>query len=269
LRYPEPLDIRAAAAALPPGAVLLAYSVGEKGTLLFAVPAGAGMAPAVFALPLGDEALRSRIAAFRGLIERGRHRAELDDALLVQGARLWTDLLGPAQSLLRRATRLVIVPDGQLPTLPFAALVENRAPLSFLAERLPLHTVLRPALRPATQAARPPRTGPVLVAFGDAPDRMRAERRRVLCPSRVTRSSGSRVFDPEASRRLARTPPRSGRSSSGRGRATSTCLCAVLDRRVPSTRASSWLHSTAGTPAENGLLQAWEIFERLGSTPTS
>ena len=268
LRYPEPLSIKAAAAALPPGALLLAYSVGEKGTLLFAVPADAGVAPAVFALPLGDEALRSRIAVFRGLIERGRQRAELDDALLVQSARLWTDLLKPAESLLRGATRLVIVPDGPLHTLPFAALVENRAPPSFLAERLPLHTVLSATLYDQLRRLpRPPRMGPVLVAFGDSPrsDQAGAAALGALSFTRDEVERIARVFDPEASRHLGADATEERAKQLGRGpRYIHFASHAVLDRRVP---LDSGLvlgpASTTGTPAENGLLQAWEIFERL------
>jgi len=109
--------------------------------------------------------------------------------------------------------------------------------------------------------------GPVLVAFGDAPrqDAGGAAAPGALPFTRDEVERIARVFDPEARRRLGADATEEGAKQLGPGpRYIHFASHAVLDRRVPlDSGLLLGSTSTAGTPAENGLLQAWEIFERL------
>ena len=142
LQEPEPLDLEGARHALEPGTLLLSWSVGRSRTLLFALAADDASTRGlrVFTFPLGEEALRRRIALFRGLIARGREAAAVEVELLDQGRRLFADLFGPARSMMPSARRLLLVPDGPLHALPFSALVTDvaRTP-RYLGEAAPLH----------------------------------------------------------------------------------------------------------------------------------
>ena len=66
--------------------------------------------------------MRRRVELFRGLIARGRGAA-VEPALVEQGRRLFEDLLGPARPAILSSRRLLIIADGPLHALPFAALV--------------------------------------------------------------------------------------------------------------------------------------------------
>ena len=135
-----PLDLAGTRAALDGGTALLAYGMLRRNAVLYVVRAAGDPGPPVTAviLPFDEDALRARVLAFRGLVERGREAPALEPALLAQGERLYADLVRPAESALAGADRLLISPDGPLHLLPFAALVRSREPLQFLAEWKPL-----------------------------------------------------------------------------------------------------------------------------------
>jgi tetratricopeptide (TPR) repeat protein len=127
-RYPQPLDAPAIAVRLDPGTLLLAYSVGEQETLAFALsvpPDGGPFALRSFTIPAGDAVLRPRVAAWRRSLEQDRPGGGRE-------ARAFYDLLmRPVAPEIAHAGRLVLVPDGPLHGLPFAAL---RAGSRFLAD---------------------------------------------------------------------------------------------------------------------------------------
>jgi CHAT domain-containing protein/tetratricopeptide (TPR) repeat protein len=165
LRDPETLDWRAAASALDPGTVLLAYSAGERRTLLFVVRAAAagGTLPPLetIAVPLERDALAAKIRALRDAIAR---RASPDPELHRLSAELYAALVAPAEPLLRGAERLLISPDGPLHVLPFAALAP--AGDRYLIERWPLHFVLSATVY-RQLASEPGSAQPSVIAFGD------------------------------------------------------------------------------------------------------
>lgn len=72
-------------------------------------------------LPVAGHDLAARVAAFRRLIETGRRRTELEPL----AAALYDDVLRPAIAQLPHDSTVVIVPDGALHALPFAALVDR------------------------------------------------------------------------------------------------------------------------------------------------
>jgi tetratricopeptide (TPR) repeat protein len=166
LQDPQPLDLAGARAALDPGTVLLAWSVGKERSFLFVVqPAGApGSGLEVLSLPIGDKALRERVEPFRNLLQ---HKGSDLKAIIVQARKLYDTLLRPADARIAAASRLLISPDGPLHTLPFAALVRNGR---WLAEQKPVHTALSATVYGELKRSRRERTSTPQVqiaAFGD------------------------------------------------------------------------------------------------------
>jgi CHAT domain-containing protein len=76
--------------------------------------------------------------------------------------------LAPAADALDRAERLVIVPDGPLHLLPFAALIRPGSPSPrYLVETQPLHVVASATVFGELKKRRRPSRSVRLVAFGD------------------------------------------------------------------------------------------------------
>ncbi len=127
LRYPEPLGLPGTKAALDHGTLLLSYSVGREKTHLFAVePSGVkGAGLTLYTLAFNDESLRESVEAYRNLLEfRDPGNAETQ-SLVARSRSLYDALVKPAEALIARYDRLLILPDGPLHTVPFAALVRG------------------------------------------------------------------------------------------------------------------------------------------------
>ncbi len=291
LAAPQPLDLAAARRTLGPGEVGLSFSVGEQTTTLFVVmPEGEAGAPpsglAVLSIRRGREALGRDVAAFRSLVLGGQALAD-ERALRSLGARLYGQLLAPAAPWLERAERLRISADGPLAALPFAALVvpaPSGTPTPrtavYLVERWPISTVISATL--AAELGRMRGENPAaqaLVAFGDPhyPTQMAATGTRGVRPASRFRlglsplpASRSEVqgvtglFRPAISflgtdateaRFLAEAP---------KGNIVHFAGHALLDPRFPLDSGLALSPPTRpARPGDDGLLQAWEIFERL------
>jgi CHAT domain-containing protein len=125
---------------LLPGQVLLEYLVGENETYVFLVAKDRFRVARIAA---GAEALEARIAAWRDAIQSGA------DSRSGPGTELYRLLVAPVEPDLAVGARLLIVPDGPLFHLPFAALHDAEG---FLVERhavayAPSASILDPALR--------------------------------------------------------------------------------------------------------------------------
>jgi CHAT domain-containing protein/Tfp pilus assembly protein PilF len=295
LRYPRPLDLAAARSALDPGSVWLSYFVGKDETFLFVVTAAAsGEADGlrVFPLAAGMETLAEETAVFRGLILRGREQKKVEPALLVQGRKLYDLLIAPAAPWIDRGDRILISPDGPLHTLPFGALVRPGKRPQYLLEWKPVHTVLSATLYAELKGSRRPNiggsggsggSGP-LVAFADptyrtlpgtapaSPEDPPLRRYRAGLPplpgAREEVQVLSTLYGREA---LVYTGDAATKSRAERLPARLRCLhfaChALLDPRFPLDSALALATPKEGKVAraadDNGMLQAWEIFERL------
>jgi len=168
MRDPQPLDLAGVRRALAPGTLLLAYSLGAEASRLYAV----GPGPQDFAvarLDVGEVAMREEVRRFREQIQtsRGslRRRAPLE-----QSAQLGRRLLSPVAGQLERAERVLVVPDGPLHLLPFAALglPGPGGQRRFLVQAKPLHiassvTVYAELTRPESEQG----AGGEVVGFGD------------------------------------------------------------------------------------------------------
>ncbi|HEY4217271.1 MAG TPA: CHAT domain-containing tetratricopeptide repeat protein [Gemmatimonadaceae bacterium] len=106
---------------------------------------------AVVTLPIATEAIARRVAAMRAPFTAYNGRVDLARLTFdaSSAAALYAALVQPIDSLIRGATRLIVVPDGPLHLLPFDALVTNAGSArTFLIERyeisyLPSVTLLR------------------------------------------------------------------------------------------------------------------------------
>jgi len=293
LRSPQPLDLAGIRTVLDPGTVWLSYSVDDEKTYLFVVSA---RSLRVHSLPIGRRDLGDAVAVFRSLILRGRDEVRAagaagtapEPALLVAGNRLYNLLVAPAAADVARADRVLLSPDGPLHILPFAALAHGTPPV-FLAEEKPWHSVLSATLYAEIRHGRHGRSaspaGPgALVAFADPqvpapapglrddPKETPARRyRKGLQPLPGAREEvralaslwgrDAYVYTGAAAseQRLRELPVRP--------RYLHFACHALLDRRYPLDSALALAAPQAASrpanPGENGLLQAWEIFERL------
>lgn len=252
---PTPLDVAQVQTLLAADTALLEYSVGEKETVLFVITAGGLTARA---LPLGAEALGQRVRAFRGLIERGRERPEPEPALLTSGQALHALLVRPAEEAAPQAKRWVVVPDGPLHLLPFNALVVQTAPLRYLAETRALSLAPSATVLAELLQRPPPRTRRV-VAFGDPPHP--PEPRLPQAGKEAARVAA--LFPREELHLGPEATERTVRERAPAARYLHLATHARLDRRQPLDSALLLASPKRPSVQDNGLLQAWEVFEHL------
>ena len=289
LQYPQPLDLNGAAQALDPGTLLLEYAVGKEKTFLFAIPRttpgsrddqGSGHhdpSLQTFRIDVSEAELRREIERFRNLIERKKPLPR----------KLFDLLLGPAVPLIASSQRILIAPDGPLHLLPFAALTDGKR---YLAEWKPVHTVIsatvyaelkqRAAERPVAPEIR-------LAAFGDprypragpgAPDgvekagnaevRALLQRGAAFEPLPATRTEVEAIttlYGPAARTFLGDAASEENAKSIGKDvRHIHFASHGFLDERFPLDSALALtIPDEPRKGRENGLLQAWEIFERV------
>ncbi len=283
---PVPLDSAAARKTLAPDEVELAYSIGQRRTTLFVLlPEGFPGAPseglAVATLPIGRDALGREAAAFRSLALADRGLGG-DRSFKAAAERLFALLVAPASPWIDRAARLRISADGPLAALPFAALAPPGASGGsvYLAERWPTTSVLSATLaaelgrmradRPAAEAliafGDPRYPGPAIAGASRGP-RPSVRFRSGLSPLPASRGEVEQVaalLKPARAFLGAEATEERFLSEAPRGRIVHFAGHALLDPRFPldSALALSAPRRPAH-PGDDGLLQAWEIFERL------
>ncbi len=286
LRYPRPLGVSEVQAHLDAGTVLLSYSLGKNQLHGFV------LTPTSFrslSLPLTEADLTARIAQFRSLIltsmPAGAIGANRRANFSRLSAELYSDLIAPFAAEVRAGERLVIVPEGPLHLLPWAALGHpsdpSRPELSYLIADLPLHLALSGTVYAELHAARKGarRAPDSLVAFADPvlPPEMRApadvrvrallERGYRFAPLPAARSevAGIQQLYPQAkvfvgNEATEEQVKQLGPASNYLHFATHS----ILDERFPLNSAIV-LAVPADLKAgpENGLLQVWEVTEQL------
>ena len=302
LQFPQPLDLRATQKALDPGTLMLSYSVSEETTQLFVVSSTANLD--VHTLPIGREILESEVQ----LLQKYSLRPSLDphdmEGLLGVSQRLHTALIDVARDKVESSERLLIVPDGPLHLLPFAALIRDGNPPGFpsgpddrrnldrdwhyLVEWKPIHSVLSATVyaelkksRRLPEASSFGDTSIQLAAFGDpeypgnadegrsrdvyvravaergfAFDRLPYTRREVEGITELYPTGDSRAFlDKEATEERVKSIGRDAR-----------ILHIAAHGKVENERPlDSFVALTIpeDDDRDNGLLQAWEIFESV------
>lgn len=271
LRDPQPLDLDGARRVLSPGTLLLSYSVGAGASRVYAVGPGPDDF-AVFAVPAGSDALRREVTALREAIDR--HRAVSGSAAVTASARRLSELvLRPVGGVLAKARQLVVVPDGPLAVVPWSAL-PSPADSRPLVESLPVHTVSSVTLYEILARRDSGGGSGAVVAFGDPASPPAAWRpsgderdaqalpplpplpatRREVAALRALRADALILTGRDATEERARSVRRDTRF-------VHFACHALLDERFPLESGLVLAASQAG--AENGFLQAWEVFESL------
>ena len=282
LQFPEPLDPDRTRQVLDPGTTLLSYSVGEDHTILFVVqPAGSEPGLSVFTVPVKEKDLQRKVEQFRRLIEQRRSGSDHD--MMASSRGIYDLLLKPAESLVTRSDRLLIVPDGPLQVLPFAALLRN--PDQYLIEWKPLHTVVSATVYAELKKTRPAveNKDVELVAFGDPhiPESKNSLERSANAELRFASERGFTFgrlpFSRKEVQGIAALYPQHSRiylagdateehaKALGRNvRYIHFATHGLLDERFPLNSALVLtIPEKAAEGQENGLLQAWEIFEQV------
>jgi CHAT domain-containing protein len=311
LKHPQPLSDFRTRAELDPGTLVLSYSVGRERTFLFALePASAkGPGMTVRVLSGSEKTLRESVEAYRSILETpGRGPTASLQALNERGRLLYDALIKPADQLIAKYDRLLILPDGPLHTLPFGALVrevKNGKP-QYLVEWKPIHTAVSATVYAEIKKGRKnaPRDPSVVVAaFGDPkypklPEAKVAVKRgesddaesvdlleefdetedpqlrsiarggfrfEPLPASRKEVEEIASLYAPKSAAYVGSEATEERAKSIGKDVPLIHYAChAVINERFPLD--SALVFSIPDKPKEgqdNGLLQAWEIFERV------
>ncbi|HET9315734.1 MAG TPA: CHAT domain-containing protein [Vicinamibacteria bacterium] len=278
LRDPEPLDLAGVRRVLEPHTALLAYSLGPASGRVYVV----GPEPdafAVFRLAAGSEEVRAEVRRFREAIESSRSRLGRA-ALTARAQRLGELLLGPAARAVDRAERVVVMPDGALYLVPWAAL-QRTSDGRPLVDTKPLHVVSSVSLLATLKRPSAPSGGAVhVVGFGDP-----AYSRRAAPPEEpadtLTRAQSSglslhplpatrreveslRMLRAEAQLYLGRDATEERAKALGPDARFVHFAChGFLDERLPLESGLALATPEGAGGRENGFLQAWEVFERV------
>lgn len=298
LHYPRSLDLRGTQAALDTGTVLLSYSVDKEKTTLFVIQPLERLlinepAVTVLTLPIGEATLREQVTAFWNVIQRPAAASDpaTPAASLQLGQRLFDLLIKPAARLVAAADRVLISPDAALHSLPFGALVQDAdgsgARPRYFVEWKPLHTVISATVYAELQKTR--RKGAVpdlsLVAFGDpeypaatrneraddiASPEIRGVRRRgydlqPLPASRAEVQGIASLYAKGARTYLGAEATEERAKAVGKGVSfLHFAAHGLLDEQFPLNSALALtMPERLNDGQDNGLLQAWEIFEHL------
>jgi CHAT domain-containing protein len=291
----RPLTAAQVLAELDEGSRLLSYQIGtDRSFVLLLAPR---KPVAAVPLPLGANELRRELERFHAALERQPAAAETSP--LVALGRLYRALIQPLEGHLQGASHLLILPDGPLHGVPWGALVEERSDPDpglgrswrFLVEAQTVFTApsatiwsrlkrLRDRWPSAAQGE-----GQLVLAFGDPDFGMaKAVHRRLSLGSARLTELGSRGAEfsplPQTRREIdgissllpGRVRAFLGAAATeerflqemGRARILHLATHGVANARFPLS--SSLLFSLPVAPeeaAEDGLLQAWEIFEHV------
>ena len=244
--------------------------------------------------------LKGKIERLRSHIKSGRTSVALEASeKLVQerlARELYNVLIWPVETSFSNLARLLIIPDGPLHLLPWGYLIrgypDREGEAQYLAEWKPFHLVLSGTVYSELQTSRPhpdvSNVGSTLVAFADPEypvedmdgtsqgvadlrsrssmlrryhsgwERLLFSRQEVEGIARLFQSDRSQLFfGGEATEERAK-------SIGDSTRIIHFATHAYLDDRFPLNSALV-LSRPQGLPEsrENGLLQVWEIFERI------
>jgi CHAT domain-containing protein len=250
LREPEAMTSRDVASRLGPGTLVVAYSVGSERTAVFALAADGGLVAHL--LPVGEDALRARIARWRRLAKA----AEAGPRFRAEARALHELLLEPLGDRLQRAKRIVVSADGPLHGLPFAALRDARG---YLVESTALVFAPSGTFYAQQGAEDGPKGWSAPAAFADPSSpsfaRLPGSRREVASVAAVFPDIRS-YLGPDATKDNVRSLPRTGRF-------VHFAVHGVANFRAPLESALVLAGDTAGREADDGLLHAWEVFERV------
>lgn len=288
LTYPQPLKLDDVQRQLPADTIVLSYSIHEAASWVFVVTTDS---MELVPLRVGSAALATQVERFRSLIALGQYESAVSPALVELGQGLFDLLVRPAVGDVA-GKRLLLVPDGSLHLLPFAALMDSQSPSPisgeswrYLTEISPIRSVLSLTLYQLLSAPRAPDSPPSqavrMVAFGDpeldhhvAADeagavvtRGRTDLSRLppLPGAREEVKALAKLYSPNVQTYVgSQATEASAKAVAGRIEYLHFATHSVLNESTP-LDSGLVLSATAtvGEDQENGLLQTWEIFEDM------
>jgi CHAT domain-containing protein/Tfp pilus assembly protein PilF len=297
LRHAPPLSLVEAQQVLEPGSLLLSFAVGGNKTYVLTVDAAKGCL--IRELSIGDQELTEEIRLFRSLLVTRSSRRSVSEAvadpMIGEARRLYKKLIEPLADLVEGSRRILVLPDGPLHLLPWGALIHN-LPSSgmqdgrawqYLAEWKPISIALSATVYAEIKKGRRDTSGtPVdLVAFGDPaiPQDFASRHTEEIGDLRV-RSAAERGFDFSRLPATRHEVEQISQMFPGRTRlylgadATEEKAKAIgkdvrylhfathgmLSEQIPlSSAVVLSVPEKFEEGHENGLLQAWEIFEQV------
>jgi CHAT domain-containing protein/tetratricopeptide (TPR) repeat protein len=175
----------------PPHGLFLEYFVGESRTALFVVSRDEARS---ITIPAGRDSLAALVRSFRAPFEApgsGAFGAGTSATVDEAAARaLFSLLLGPIRDRLQKDVRVVVVPDGPLHYLPFAALVSSDT-TRYLVEDAVLSIAPSASVLSASAGVRREPAPRALLAFGNP-----KVDRPLPIPPAFLRSAHARRFGP-------------------------------------------------------------------------
>ncbi len=260
--------------ALDPGTVVLAYAVGTDETVVLVTGAATDGGPEIqtFKIATEENDLHARVDRFNALLARGRRVTEIEGAVSNQARRLFEHLVAPAWGALEGAERVLIVPDGPLHNLAFAALRLPGDEDRFLGQVKPLfvNPSASLAVELSSVSGGRPADRRTVVAFGDPayPTVSAVVREHRLDPlpgSRTEIDSIRRIFGHRSEVFFGQSASEAKFKAHAGG--AGVLHCAVHTRVDPSEAMDSALFfsqpTRPGDSAEDGILSAWEIVDEL------
>jgi CHAT domain-containing protein len=265
LHYPRPLEMAGVQEALEPGDLLLYFSLGEERSAVVTV--AKDDVTAAF-LPTTLDEVGGRLRRLRARLSDPASPQESVEVL----ARSLSDLLlTPVASRIVTAERVLLVPDGPLWLLPFAVLSVPGHEAT-LAERMPSTLIASATVFRQLKQGRGHGPATAVVAFGDPlyPAEGSASERRglQLAPLPATRREVENLralFDDTATVHLG--PAATEEAVLAVGSEPNIIHFAVhgfVDERFPLESCLAFsIPTEVEKDGEDGLLQAWEVFEQL------
>lgn len=280
LQYPAARTFQEYRDSVPAGAAVLSFSVNDHHTDVFLLASDGKLL--VEQLDMGAGDIAGQVKRFRYLMDAGRWDSEPGGPLIELAATLYDQLLAPVESSIRDAELLLIVPDGTLNVLPFAALRRKEdGEGQYLAEWKP--SLMTNSLSIFAQLGqRQDRSNTRLVAFGNPDvgnpggvDTMRGadDSDKGLRPLPWSATEVRNIADAysanntvyigtEATEERAKSLPDDTRFLHFATHATLD-LFDPLDAAVVLSLPSSEGQTNSRWSNDNGFLQVWEIYEDL------
>jgi len=289
LKALAPVTLSEVQAHLEEGVALLSFSVGDERSFLFAVTQDDAV---VHVIPISGEAIERRVATFRQLVRDYRSNSPIgavhEEPLRGLARSLFDELVAPAEDLLERSTKVVILPDGPLHELPFAAL--RRAETSaigsgdgssgdersssgareqFLVEWKPVERVASATLYVQNRSVpfKPAQCRKGLVGFGDPPrsDFAGLTELPPLPYARLELEGARAAIDKRPTEVYVGVAATESRV---RMAAEDACILhfathTSLDPKLPLNSSLILGREANGGDGEDGLLQVWEVFDQL------
>jgi CHAT domain-containing protein/tetratricopeptide (TPR) repeat protein len=251
--------------ALAADQALVSYVSTRQALVLLAWRRGVGL-PQVSVVPLRADELAAAVDRLRLLAAHGDPPPASVAAFDAQAQALYRDLFEPVLPSIDAARRWVVVPDGALRRLPFAALAIDPGPRPRrLVEARALATAASPAV--FARAARRAEADPRVVAFGDVDPGLAPARDPLRHPDLAAPLPGARrevdgllaLHGARARGFLgAQATEAAVRANAPQATIVHFAVHGVLDPREPS-RSFLALARGDGTPGDDGLLAADEI----------